>query len=268
MRDMNPPVMTPWNDSLALAGHMSVSTVTKGPERMRVIGSYTRPGPDVGAQDKLLPVAQWTASVAPGMFHESGSVTALPGAASAWNLTRATARYRNNLAQIVPTGAVNRNTPNGLTPRMLSGMERARGRSANPADPTHDLPLAFQHKRRAALASGAVTSFPKAPPWYFQPYKKPTLGNPSGTDGNPPVTTTGTPTTPAPTPQPLDPQAQLLGSLFGGGGGAFAPDQGAAPVQQVPASGGGTSGLVVLGAIAGIAGLGYLWYTRHKRRAA
>lgn len=261
-------VLTPWNNDTPLTGVMDLNVVQRGTHRLKVIGSYTKPGPDTGAQDRLLPVSQFTSSVRPGMFHESGSVTATNGAASAWNLVRATAGYRRNLAQIVPTGAVNaRDKPMRLLAfqggqELLSPVSRAVA-AAEPSTITDRGYYPFGWIRPPVRPGGTPTGggAPVNPP------TPPLVKDPPGVNwglpaGPPTIDPVGTPGN----PYPPDPNLGLLASLFGGGGATTIPDQGV-PVQQAPATGGSTNGLVVLGALAGIAGLGYLWWSKHHKRA-
>jgi hypothetical protein len=59
-----------------------------------------------------------------------------------------------------------------------------------------------------------------------------------------------------------------LASIFGGGASGAQPGAMLSTQPVNPSSGGGTSGLVILGALAGIGGLIYLWWSHHKKGAA
>jgi hypothetical protein len=216
-------------------------------------------------------------SVAPGIFHDNAADTGHPSAASAWNDVVATRSSRRNTAAIIPTGAVSADTtggggsPFGGSP--FGGSPFANGGSPtsiigviNPNYPytSGPGPLSYLNGSRPFIVGGIFdTIFARAHSTHFGAPATPPGAGPTPT----PTPPAGPPVTGTPPGSPIDPALQALAALFGGGGSSSLNPAPYDAINGTPAAASsGPSGLMVLGAVAGIAGLAYYIWREHKKK--
>jgi hypothetical protein len=245
---------------------LRATTFTRNPDALAGPGS-SKGGPPGNGITMPRAVEGWTNSIVPGAFHDNSSPTAHLGAASAWNLTRSTAGIRKNLANIIPAGAVNKRTPNGMMSfDMFSGTPYGGYGPLSPGSITGAVPTDTSAKsagiRDWLIRHSIIVGGP------FDNNQGPFSKTKPGTPNNPTTPSTpSTPATPGPTGTPIDPGLQALASLFGAGASGAQPGAMLSTQPVNPTSSGGASGIVILGALAGIAGLIYLWWSHHKKAA-